>query len=107
PLVVIAGGLSKGAEFTEFADILAESAEHVVLIGESAQQIQTAINGRTGVEIADTMSEAVAVAFEAAKPGYTVALVPACASFDMFDGQADRGEAFCQAVGDLRAEMSQ
>ncbi|MFO7947960.1 MAG: UDP-N-acetylmuramoyl-L-alanine--D-glutamate ligase [Armatimonadota bacterium] len=107
PLVVIAGGLGKDADFAEFADVLAESVKHVVLIGASAEQIRAAINDRTGVQTAATMTEAVSAAFEAAKPGDTVALVPACASFDMFDGQAQRGDAFCQAVDDLRAQMSQ
>ena len=44
------------------------------------------------------MDEAVAAALDMATAGDTVLLSPACASFDMFAGFADRGEAFVAAV---------
>jgi UDP-N-acetylmuramoylalanine--D-glutamate ligase len=44
------------------------------------------------------MAEAVDAAGSLARPGDTVLLAPAGASFDQFAGYADRGEAFAQAV---------
>ena len=49
------------------------------------------------------MAEAVAAAAGLARPGDTVLLAPAGASFDQFASYADRGDAFAEAV---RARIS-
>jgi UDP-N-acetylmuramoylalanine--D-glutamate ligase len=44
------------------------------------------------------MDEAVALARALALPGDAVLLAPACASFDMFQSYAHRGDEFARAV---------
>jgi len=48
-----------------------------------------------------SLNQAVNVAAMRAKAGDVVLLSPACASFDMFSGYAQRGEAFCARVNAL------
>jgi UDP-N-acetylmuramoylalanine--D-glutamate ligase len=44
------------------------------------------------------MEQAVAMAAELARPGDSVLLSPACASFDMFGGYEERGAVFAAAA---------
>ena len=48
-----------------------------------------------------SLDEAINVAAMKAEAGDVVLLSPACASFDMFSGYAQRGEAFCARVNAL------
>ncbi len=101
-VVLIAGGLGKGADFAPLKPAVAAHARAVVLIGRDAPVIEQALRD-AGVPLlhAVDMDEAVAMAANAAQPGDAVLLSPACASFDMFSGYAARGEAFVAAVGRL------
>ncbi len=101
PIVLIAGGRSKGTSFAEMGAAIAERASALIAIGESASEIARAASGVTVVR-ADSMDEAVRRARELAAPGGVVLLSPGCASFDMFDSAEDRGERFAAAVAALR-----
>ena len=60
---------------------------------------------RLGVPVhdADSMVQAVWLADELSRPGDSVLLSPACASFDMFDDYRARGASFVAAVRALGA----
>jgi UDP-N-acetylmuramoylalanine--D-glutamate ligase len=103
PLVLIAGGLGKGADFGELAAGMGEQVKAVVLLGEAAGEIEQALNGRVRTEHAGNMADAVRRAAAVAVAGDTVLLSPACASFDMFKGYQERGELFMRAVQELLA----
>jgi UDP-N-acetylmuramoylalanine--D-glutamate ligase len=102
PIVLIAGGKSKGTDFTEMGTTIAARAKAVILIGEAAGEIGHAIAGRVPSETAPTMRDAVARARTLAVEGDVVLLSPGCASFDMFASAEDRGDQFVAAVRDLK-----
>lgn len=97
-VVLIAGGDGKGADFTPLRDAVARVARAVVLIGRDAARIEQVLSGCVSLAHAADMEAAVQQAAEFAHPGDCVLLSPACASFDMFDHYAQRGEVFAAAV---------
>ncbi len=101
PVLVIAGGQGKEADFSKFARYLGEQAKFVCLIGESGPAIEAAIGGATENILAASMEQAVEECYRRAEPGDTIALLPGCSSFDMFRDQADRGEQFTRLARQL------
>jgi UDP-N-acetylmuramoylalanine--D-glutamate ligase len=67
--------------------------------------LQQALSSSVPIRMVASLDEAVNVAAACAAPGETVLLSPACASFDMFSGFAQRGEAFCASVNRLPGEL--
>ena len=70
----------------------------LVLLGRDAPLIEAAVAGAVPVFCVADMEEAVARAAELAQRGDGVMLSPACASFDMYDNYAARGEHFRACV---------
>ncbi|MFA9428938.1 UDP-N-acetylmuramoyl-L-alanine--D-glutamate ligase [Egicoccus sp. AB-alg2] len=101
-IVWVAGGLAKGVDLSALAADLG-AVRHAVLIGTAAEELAGVCAG-AGVpaQIADSIEDAVVAAARQARPGDTVLLAPACASFDQFAGYAERGERFAAAVQALR-----
>ena len=102
-LVLIAGGQGKGQDFTPLREAVSEHCRAVVLLGEDASRLQQALLDTVPLIQVATLGEAVTEAAKLAQPGDAVLLSPACASFDMFKGYADRGEQFVTAVEALTA----
>ncbi len=106
PIVLIAGGDGKGADFTMLADTLAETVadagpgrvRQVVLLGRDAERLEQAINGRVPTVRVSSMDDAVTIAGAQAQKGDVVLLSPACSSLDMFDDFTHRGDVFKTAV---------
>lgn len=102
PVILIAGGRSKGTDFIELGVAIRQRAKALVLIGEAADEIGEHAKSVPTVRAA-SMEEAVARAREQAKRGDVVLLSPGCASFDMFRSAEHRGETFVAAVNAMRA----
>lgn len=99
-VVLIAGGDGKGADFQPLATALARHGRAAVLLGRDAPRLAAVLEDVLPLALARDMDEAVMRAAELARPGDAVLLSPACASFDMFDDYAHRGEVFTAAVRD-------
>jgi UDP-N-acetylmuramoylalanine--D-glutamate ligase len=97
PIVLIAGGKSKRTDFRAMGEAIRKRVKAVVLIGEAAEEIATAIDSKTAAR-ANSMDEAVAIARGLAESGDVVLLSPGCASFDMFANAEARGDAFARAA---------
>jgi UDP-N-acetylmuramoylalanine--D-glutamate ligase len=102
-LVVIAGGQGKGQDFTPLAEAFRGKVRHGVLLGQDAKLLDAALQGVTTTQFAKDMDEAVRLSADAARPGETVLLSPACASLDMFRDYGHRGDVFAAAVRGLQA----
>nr|HEV7954486.1 UDP-N-acetylmuramoyl-L-alanine--D-glutamate ligase [Candidatus Acidoferrales bacterium] len=105
-LLVILGGKDKGGDFTLLRDALKKHAKQALLIGAAAEKIGGQIAGSVAAETVGTIERAVARAAEIAKPGDTVLLAPACASFDQFQNYEHRGRVFKQRVRQLQEEFA-
>jgi UDP-N-acetylmuramoylalanine--D-glutamate ligase len=104
-LILIAGGQAKGQDFSPLAQALTGSVKRLVLLGEDAKIIGDAVESvKSSVDTvyAEDLTEAVKLSHEIAQLGDIVLLSPACASFDMFSGFAERGEQFVNEVRALQ-----
>jgi UDP-N-acetylmuramoylalanine--D-glutamate ligase len=100
-LVLIAGGVGKGADFSPLYKPLAQRARAVILMGQDASRLEVALAGSVPLHRVNDMAEAVSKANALAQPSDCVLLSPACASFDMYSGFEARGQAFIQAVKEI------
>jgi UDP-N-acetylmuramoylalanine--D-glutamate ligase len=95
--VLVAGGRAKGVDLAPLASVAARI-RAVVAIGEAAPDLVKVFEGVRPVTTAATIEEAVREAFSRARPGGTVVLAPACASWDQFADYAERGDRFAAAA---------
>ena len=97
-VVLILGGRDKHGDFAALAPLVARRARVVLTIGEAAGPIEAALRsaGVSSIESCVAMPAAVARAAVLARPGDTVLLSPACASFDQYRNFEERGRHFAE-----------
>ncbi|MCK4307073.1 UDP-N-acetylmuramoyl-L-alanine--D-glutamate ligase [candidate division WOR-3 bacterium] len=100
PVILIAGGKEKKVDITPIVQAINEYTKYTVLIGETAPKLSNLLN--TQHCSANTMEEAVSLAYAHASPGDTILLSPGFASFDWFRDFSERGEKFKEAVRKLK-----
>jgi UDP-N-acetylmuramoylalanine--D-glutamate ligase len=97
-IILIAGGLGKGADFSDLVGPLFRYGKQTLLIGQDAQDIEQVLAGKVEFSHATDMQEAVNMAHQQAVRGDLVLLSPACASFDAYTGFEARGDHFAELV---------
>ena len=97
-VVLIAGGLAKGADFSPLQAPASRHVRCAVLFGHDAGILGGVLSRCTEVRHARDLEGAVDIASETAREGDSVLFSPACASFDMFADFEARGDAFRRLV---------
>ena len=106
-VVILLGGHDKGTDLSEMAADVARHAHVAVCFGEAGERIAEAVEAAGGTVVrAEHLEQALDAGIEAAHPGDTVLLSPACSSFDEFSGFEERGRAFKSLVADRIAKGS-
>ena len=101
---LILGGTSKGEDYRSLAAPVSDTCLAVYLVGENADEIETAL-ADSGVEIVSCgdLERAVDAVRRDSGPGETALLSPASASFDQFRDFEERGERFRSLIGGFGA----
>ncbi|RUM87509.1 MAG: UDP-N-acetylmuramoyl-L-alanine--D-glutamate ligase [Thermodesulfatator sp.] len=98
PIVLILGGLHKGASYRPLYELIQRKVRLLILMGASRGLMAEELSGATETRLAEGLAEALALALNEARPGDTVLLSPAAASFDQFESYEERGEVFRELV---------
>lgn len=103
PILLIAGGYDKEAQYDEWVEEFEGRVKYLVLIGQTRDKIAECAkeHGFTDIMYAEDMSEAVRVCASYANMGDNVLLSPACASWGMFKNYEERGRIFKECVRNL------
>jgi UDP-N-acetylmuramoylalanine--D-glutamate ligase len=91
---LIAGGSLKGGGFGGLRPAVESRCRACYLIGEAAEQLEADLKDTVPLHRCGDLAHAVEHAASAARPGETVLLSPACASFDQFENFEERGDRF-------------
>lgn len=98
PVILLAGGVDKGGEYTPLADSVKKQVRRLVLFGAAQETIAKALGHLTATVRVDDLAAALGDAASHARPGDVVLLSPACSSFDQFRNYAERGKRFKDLV---------
>ncbi len=103
PVVLLAGGLDRGFTFERLVPYLKEHVSALVVFGETKELLKEAGKqaGLDQIVEAKDAIDAVPKAYALSRPGDTILLSPACASWDQWKTFEERGDKFIEAVENL------
>lgn len=94
PVVLIAGGVDKGGDFTKWIPIFRKKVRKVFAIGSASVRIEKELTPIIQVEREESLEAAMEKACQMAKEGECILLSPGCSSYDQFKSFEERGNAF-------------
>ena len=99
-VILIAGGYDKHIPYTPLGPVAAEKVQAAILLGATADAIESSIRACSALPIlrVETMEQAVQTAADMAQPGDIVFMSPASASFDLYKNFEERGNHFKRLV---------
>ncbi len=99
-VILIAGGYDKHIPYDPLGPVAIETVKLAILMGATADAIETAIRacGELPIARVGSMEEAVQTAAHLSKEGDIVFMSPASASFDLYRNFEERGEHFRRCV---------
>ncbi|MBO0467714.1 UDP-N-acetylmuramoyl-L-alanine--D-glutamate ligase [Enterococcus plantarum] len=102
-LVLLAGGLDRGNSFDELVPSL-KGIKAIILFGETKDKLHKAAveAGIKTIYLTENVQTAVQEAYDFSEKNDTILLSPACASWDQYPNFELRGEAFIQAMHQLK-----
>lgn len=101
PIVLIAGGVDKGAPYTPWISAFKGKVKTIFAIGEAAPKMESQLSQAFTFKRCPTLEDAVQEASKAAVKGDKVLLSPGCSSYDMFRDYAHRGQEFQRLVNQI------
>ena len=102
PVLLIMGGRDEGADFKALEGPIREHVKALIVMGEAAELIRSALGQLKPTNVATSMEDAVSKAYHNAASEDVVLLSPGCASFDWYNNYAQRGDDFRRAVEEIK-----
>lgn len=109
PVILIAGGLDRGDDFSRLEGVFKDHVKALITVGETkARLTQAGKNaGVPSVQESQDVVTAASLAWAASEPGDVILLSPACASWDQFPSFEVRGDRFIEAVEEITGEKEE
>ncbi len=98
PVILIAGGLSKGADFSPIPEQVNGRLRGCIFFGRDRREISKSFNGGIDKHHVEDVYDAISVANSITKEGDCVVFSPGCASNDQFTDYKHRGKTFSHAL---------
>ena len=97
-MLLILGGVSKGADFSSLQSVVRQHVAKVYIYGAAASAIKLALGETVACAEFDRLAAVIQALVTEVPSGALVLFAPACASFDQFDNFEHRGREFKRLV---------